>query len=58
MRGWGLAPAAEAPLLIMATAVSCVAGALLAARLGPLRVWFGWPPRAAASVRAATPAAA
>jgi glucan biosynthesis protein C len=58
MRGWGLAPAAEAPLLILATAVSCVAGALLAARLGPLRVWFGWPPRAAAPGRAAAPAAA
>lgn len=58
MRGWGLAPAAEAPLLIVATAVSCVAGALLAARLGPLRVWFGWPPRAPAPARAAATAAA
>lgn len=58
MRGWGLAPAVEAPLLIAATAVSCVAGALLAARLGPLRVWFGWPPRAAAPVRVEATAAA
>jgi peptidoglycan/LPS O-acetylase OafA/YrhL len=44
IRGWALHPAVEAPLLILATAVSCLAGALLAARLGPLRVWFGWPP--------------
>ncbi|MFZ5550407.1 MAG: acyltransferase family protein [Pseudomonadota bacterium] len=58
MRGWGLAPAVEAPLLIGATAVSCVAGALLAARLGPLRVWFGWPPRAAKAVAVGVPAAA
>lgn len=58
MRGWGLAPAVEAPLLIGATAVSCVAGALLAARLGPLRVWFGWPPRASKPAAGWAPAAA
>jgi peptidoglycan/LPS O-acetylase OafA/YrhL len=56
LRGWGLAPALEAPLLIVATAASCLAGALLAARLGPLRVAFGWPPNRARPT--ATPLAA
>lgn len=58
LRGWGLSPMGEAPLLIAATAVSCLAGALLAARLGPLRVAFGWPPNRAKRLPSPVAAAA
>jgi hypothetical protein len=58
MRSWGLAPAVEAPLLIAGTAVVCVAGYLVVARLGPLRPWFGLAPRAQSSAVVTAPAAA
>jgi surface polysaccharide O-acyltransferase-like enzyme len=45
LRRFELAPWAEAPLLIVGTAGCCVAGYLVASRLGPLRVLFGLAPR-------------
>jgi peptidoglycan/LPS O-acetylase OafA/YrhL len=41
LRPWGLAPGWEAPMLVVGTALICVAGYLVAARLGSLRVLFG-----------------
>lgn len=58
MRPWGLTPAIEAPLLIVGTAVVCVAGYLVATRLGPLRPWFGLAPRALPPAPVTVPATA
>jgi len=58
MRPWGLTPAVEAPLLIVGTAVACVAGYLVAARLGPLRPWLGLAPRAVPPAAVTVPATA
>ncbi|HEV8690020.1 MAG TPA: acyltransferase family protein, partial [Ideonella sp.] len=57
LRPWQLAPAAEAPLLIAGTALACVAGYLVAARLGPLRVLFGLAARRRTGSALAAPAA-
>jgi glucan biosynthesis protein C len=60
LRPWHLAPAAEAPLLIAGTALACVAGYLVAARLALLRVLFGLAARRrnASALVAPTPSSA
>lgn len=52
LRPLGWTPAVEAPLLIVATVLSCVGCTLLVWRSGPMRVWFGLPPRATPRVQA------